>query len=312
MRRFQNILYVTRGTEDETDSLKQALSLARNNATQLHVLIVSPVLPKSLGEYEAAYKASLADHVRASITNTQAALKMIPEEVPVRLEVECADTLAVHIVRRVLRNAHDLLIKQAEATQPRMGFRALDMQLLRQCPCPVWLCRPVTRPRSEIRVAVAVDPQSTEPAGWDLALQLLRLSRSLADTCSGELSIVSCWDYELENYLRHSAWGRVPEETIDSGVITAEREHRAALQALIDESGIAGQVRVHHVRGRAGEAIPQFVEDSSIDILVMGTVARTGIPGFVIGNTAENALRELQGSLLALKPNGFVSQVRAY
>jgi nucleotide-binding universal stress UspA family protein len=312
MRRFQNILYVTRGTEDETDSLKQALSLARNNATQLHVLIVSPVLPKSLGEYEAAYKASLADHVRASITNTQAALKMIPEEVPVRLEVECADTLAVHIVRRVLRNAHDLLIKQAEATQPRMGFRALDMQLLRQCPCPVWLCRPVTRPRSEIRVAVAVDPQSTEPAGWDLALQLLRLSRSLADTCSGELSIVSYWDYELENYLRHSAWGRVPEETIDSGVITAEREHRAALQALIDESGIAGQVRVHHVRGRAGEAIPQFVEDSSIDILVMGTVARTGIPGFVIGNTAENALRELQGSLLALKPNGFVSQVRAY
>lgn len=192
MRRFQNILYVTRGTEDEGDSLKQALSLARNNATQLHVLIVAPVLPKSLGEYEASYKASLADFVRASITNTQAALKMRPDEVPVRLEVHCADTPAIHIVRRVLRDAHDVLIKQAEATQPRMGFRALDMQLLRQCPCPLWLCRPVTRPGNEICVAVAVDPQSTEPAGWDLALQLLRLSRSLADTCSGEISILQC------------------------------------------------------------------------------------------------------------------------
>lgn len=46
MRRFQNILYITRGTEDETASLKQALSLARNNATQLHTLVISPMLPK--------------------------------------------------------------------------------------------------------------------------------------------------------------------------------------------------------------------------------------------------------------------------
>jgi universal stress protein E len=36
------------------------------------------------------------------------------------------------------------------------------------------------------------------------------------------------------------------------------------------------------------------------------------IAGFVIGNTAENVLRELRCSLLALKPNGFVSPVRAY
>lgn len=44
----------------------------------------------------------------------------------------------------------------------------------------------------------------------------------------------------------------------------------------------------------------------------MGTVARTGIPGFIIGNTAENTLREIRCSLLALKPNGFVSPVKAY
>lgn len=41
-------------------------------------------------------------------------------------------------------------------------------------------------------------------------------------------------------------------------------------------------------------------------------VGRTGIPGFVIGNTAEDTLREIRCSLLALKPNGFVSPVKAY
>jgi universal stress protein E len=58
--------------------------------------------------------------------------------------------------------------------------------------------------------------------------------------------------------------------------------------------------------------IPSLVEDNEMDILVMGTVARTGIPGFVIGNTAENVLEALKCSVLAMKPNGFVSSVKAY
>ena len=58
--------------------------------------------------------------------------------------------------------------------------------------------------------------------------------------------------------------------------------------------------------------IPKHLEDNKIDILVMGTVARTGIQSFVIGNTAENVLQKVTCSLLALKPNGFVSPVKAY
>jgi len=49
-----------------------------------------------------------------------------------------------------------------------------------------------------------------------------------------------------------------------------------------------------------------------IDVLVMGTLGRTGISGFIIGNTAENVVQKLECSLLALKPGGFVSPVKAY
>lgn len=311
MLHFQRILYVSRGTADETDALKQALSLARNDAASLHAVVVSPMLPKVLREYESNYDTSLAERIRVSIADARATLKMSPEEVHVSVEVEPSDTPAIHIVRRVLRNAHDLVIKEAEPTQPHAGFRALDMQLLRQCPCPLWLCRPISRSRTDIRVAVAVDPQSMEPSGADLALQLLRLSRSLADSFSGELTVVSCWDFEFEEYLRHQPWVSISEEAIDKSLSMAEREHRIALDALIAESGIAGGMHVRHARGRPDRTIPRLVHELGIDILVMGTVARTGIPGFVIGNTAENTLRELRCSLLALKPKGFVSQVRA-
>jgi len=46
------------------------------------------------------------------------------------------------------------------------------------------------------------------------------------------------------------------------------------------------------------------------DLVVMGTVARTGIAGWLIGNTAEAILEQLQCSVLAVKPHGFVSPVK--
>jgi nucleotide-binding universal stress UspA family protein len=41
----------------------------------------------------------------------------------------------------------------------------------------------------------------------------------------------------------------------------------------------------------------------------MGTVARTGIPGLIIGNTAEAILDQITCSVLAAKPPGFVTPV---
>jgi nucleotide-binding universal stress UspA family protein len=41
----------------------------------------------------------------------------------------------------------------------------------------------------------------------------------------------------------------------------------------------------------------------------MGTVCRTGIPGLIIGNTAERVLDVVDCSVLTVKPEGFVSPV---
>jgi universal stress protein E len=315
MRRLQSILYVTPGTTDANDAggaLEHALRLARSNEATLHAVVISPALPRHFTGYTAAYESSLMEHLEASMEKAMAALGLSRDDVRVTMGVELGDTPAVRIVRRVLRNAHDFLVKQAESVDRRAGFRALDMQLLRLCPCPVWLGRPISRPANEIRVAAAVDPQSAEPAGRDLALHLLRLARSLADTYGGELSIVSCWDFAFEDHLRHSPWVKTAEDSIKASVMAAERDHRAALDKLIQEAGITGSGHTHHPRGRPDRAIPRLVADLKVDILVMGTVGRTGLPGFVIGNTAENVLQEIQCSLLALKPNGFASPVRAY
>jgi len=42
----------------------------------------------------------------------------------------------------------------------------------------------------------------------------------------------------------------------------------------------------------------------------MGTVCRTGVAGFFIGNTAEMVVQEIDCSVLAIKPDGFVTPVK--
>ncbi len=38
------------------------------------------------------------------------------------------------------------------------------------------------------------------------------------------------------------------------------------------------------------------------DLVIMGTVCRTGVAGFFIGNTAENVLQQVDCSVLTVKP----------
>lgn len=313
MRHYHNPLYVSHGTADETEGLKQALSLARNNAAPLGVLIVCPEFPEEFPDYRKKYEESLIAQAEASIRSTRHAIRLEEDAVDISIELLSDKVPSIKIIRYVLQHGHDLLIKEAE---PRdgggSGFKAIDMELLRKCPCAIWLCRPIEHSREHIQVAVAIDPESAEQAADDLSKRMMELSRSLADSCSGELHVVSCWDYEFESFLRGSVWVKVSDAQIVEVVRDTQREHRAALEKLIASSGISGNYRVHHLHGRAEECIPSFVRDRKIDILVMGTVARTGIPGFVIGNTAENILQKLSCSLMALKPPGFVSPVKAY
>jgi nucleotide-binding universal stress UspA family protein len=312
MQRFNNILFVSHGVTDETEALKQALSLARNNKAELKAVIVCPDFPKEMTDYKGKYESSLIEQLQASIRKTREAVKVSEADVPVQIEVESGDTPAIRIIRHVIKGSHDLIIKEAEPKVSGKGFMAMDMELLRKSPCPVWLTRPISRHRNEMKVAVAIDPESMAPEGHDLSLRLLELSRSLADTCNGELNIISCWDYPYENTLRNNVWIKVTKEELRGLVHEAERSHRAALDGMIQESKIGGALKVHHVRGRPDLIIPDFLQKEKYDILVMGTVARTGIYSFVIGNTAENILQKLECSLLALKPNGFVSPVKAY
>lgn len=302
MSSFSKILFVSHVSDNDADALRQALALSAAYGATMQILIVHPNLPDSLKDHLGAYEAALIDKMKQSVI---AAGSTPPAEGDIIIEGGSAP--AIRVIQRVLRDGFDLVIKAAEPHDGGKGFKAFDMELLRKCPCPVWLCR-----KPGFKMAVAIDPNSDEPAGRDLAIKLLNMARTLAKNTPGAaLEIFSCWDFEQEQYLRGNAWIKVSDAELESYVRNAEVQHGSALQALIAETGDDG-TPVRLVRGAPEGAIPGFIDGNNIDLLIMGTVARTGIPGFIIGNTAENVLQKVGCSLLAFKPNGFVSPVKAY
>lgn len=309
MQRFKRILFVGRGTHADSYGLIQALSVAREYGASVTAVHVSPELPDQLRPYKDALLRSLDEELSASIDRARAEICLRPEEVRVERVIECANTPVMHLIQRVLREGYDLLIKEADQGVERNGFRAFDMQLLRKCPCPVWLCRPISRSRSEIRVGVAIDPVNHERADLELTLEILRLGRSIADTCSRSLAVISCWEFEYEDFLFESPWSSIPQEEVRAAVDVARRQHLRELQRVLDQSSIGDSYEVHHMRGNPADSVPLQVEQLDLDILVMGTVGRTGIPGFFIGNTAENIVQKIRCTLVAMKPPGFVSPV---
>ena len=313
MRTFNSILYVTDGIFDETAGLKQALQLAESSRSTLDVLLVYSVLPKSQRAYADTYSKYLEEQLSLALEKTRETLNLDDGKVPLRImQEEVTIPPAIQAIRHVLNVGYDLVIKEAEPGESGRGFRSMDMTLLRKCPGPVWLVRPLVHQQEGIKVAVAVDAESRDLSEKALSLRLLELSRSMAARFNGSLSILSCWDYEYEQFLRYKAWANISEEEHEKNIKEADSDHQTLLNALIEESGIGSNHKVFRIRGRPDILIPEFVEREHVDILVMGTLARTGILGFLIGNTAENILNIIKCSLLALKPAGFVSPVKAF
>ncbi|CEG57111.1 universal stress protein [Legionella fallonii] len=310
MKQFDKILFVSNGISDEIEALQHALRLASNNKTTLDILITCPPFNHGLEGYQSSYETFLTEKMHQSIETAKTILKQ-KHEVVVQIDVEWGSTPDIRIIQQVLRHSYDLVIKAAENTEETKGFKALDMSLLRKCPCALYLHRPFVSTKP-IHIAVAIDPKDNEDGRHDLALRLLQLSHELALHYHGDLSIISCWDFPLEKFLRQSVFVDIPKNELDDLVMQESNAHYALLHGLIHEANIKAEPQIYHQKGEATELIPFIINEQKIDILVMGTVARTGISGFIIGNTAENILQKINCSLVALKPQGYVSPVKAY
>jgi len=180
------------------------------------------------------------------------------------------------------------------------------MHLMRKCPCPVWVVkRAQTRPYA--RILAAVDPSTYDSERDSLNLLILQLASSVARKEAGELHIVHVWHSLGERYVHNRG---MTEEEVQEAKAQEKVQHKQRLDTLLNQVEVTDlKPHLHLIEGDPDEGIPELVVAQGIDLLVMGTACRTGIAGFLIGNTAEEILNQVDCSVLTLKPEGFVTPV---
>jgi len=215
----------------------------------------------------------------------------------------------IEVIRRVLRDGHDLVIKTERGSTTAPLLLSADMHLLRKCPCPVWVLNSRLEARSR-RILAAVDPDPNDPVRDKLNHTIMQLATSLAEQDDARIDVMTVWSLPEESTLRHSGFAKVPEAEIRALLAQQEKESAARLAALTDDyASFRSRMRILHLKGFATDLLPDMADREEIDTLVMGTVARTGISGLFIGNTAESVLNRVKCSVLTVKPEGFVSPV---
>ncbi|MFC6670538.1 universal stress protein [Marinobacterium aestuariivivens] len=255
---FKRILFVSEGRDGDLEAMKQALVLAGANASSLDILVVHSGVPDASSTYLPAFEAFLAQQAETCLQQAQATGAPAPSG-PVSVRVEGGHAPDVRIVQEVLRNGHDLVIKAAASGTDGRGFQALDMGLLRKCPVPLWLHRPRGGTESgSFQVAVAIDPRESKEGL--LARHLLQLADGIADLLGARLSVLSCWDYALEGYLRNHVFASGSDDGQLQQAVTEERcRHRAELAKLIRLADLNTRPSIHHPRGRPINSFPTML-----------------------------------------------------
>lgn len=224
------------------------------------------------------------------------------------------------VIRAVQNDDFDLLAKLPTPTRGlrQQLFGGTDMRLMRACPCPVLVGRlkPEGYTGSAV-VAVHYDEGDETKTSLNLAI-LDSVALVLGDEFRmlDKVYIVHAWSLYGESLLA-SGRGKIPPERLEKAKREEEARRRQWLEDLVggfrrtlDEATAASfHPQLSLLNGDPAEVIPQTVKELDADVLAMGTVARSGLGGMLIGNTAEAILNRVECSVVTLKPEGFVSPV---
>ncbi|MFB1488810.1 MULTISPECIES: universal stress protein [unclassified Thiocapsa] len=321
MERFKKILFVVDAEKACLPALERAVALAANNEADLAVVAVIPRLHTGIHLFGDG--ATSDDLQAAAEAQQRLRLSSLIEPYGRRLRIRTdvlIGTPYLEIIREVLSEGHDLVIRPPDGAAWSGRLIGTDeMNLLRKCPCPVWLIK-CGGSRSFRRILAAVDVGDSNRPGEEtrhaMNCRIIEVASALARSERAELHVVYAWDAVGEAIMRGTTVN-TPEKYVASYLRQVKERGAANLEALLGEvTEVAGpftpddpKLKTHLVRGSARKEIPALAKQLEIDLVVMGTVGRTGIPGLLMGNTAETILQQVDCSVLAVKPPGFVTPV---
>lgn len=184
----------------------------------------------------------------------------------------------------------DLIIKTSSHETGRLRTPD-DWNLLRHAKSPVLLTQTTAWSTQPIIVA-AVDIY--DPEHDDLNVRILKCAEQLTEQLNGELHLVSIfpalsiWQDEITSIQSYTQLRQDIEQEIFEELTAFTRREKVH------------NYKAHAVEGIAPDAMRNLIALLDADLMVLGTKARTGVTGVLLGNTAEKLLHEVACDILTV------------
>ncbi len=310
--RFSNILLVHDARRPgQAVALRCAAALARTEGAKLTISEVVDSIVTEVPRYSTNGTVRLStDAVRASKIRRMKELAASNGAGDLDFSV----TLLVgkphlEITRAVRENRHDLVVKAFAGRHALRFFSGVqeDRELIRSCPCPVWLVNVAEQDNNKC-ILVALDMPAEGGLDSGLNQRIVEVSTSMALAESRSLHFFHAWHLPGVGHIRAQC---NPAADLEADRILAREaaNRKTWLQDTVAmlRSGTRQSAtekikpEVHVVNGDAKKVIPDLAEKLGVGLIVMGAAARTGLSGFARRNTVETILSRSDFSLLVVR-----------
>lgn len=285
--------------------LAHVMDFCERAEAELTILNVFEPPNKSAVDYFRTQKQDLKQYILSTHESALAKILKKADIKPdaVRQEVRWGKDF-IETVKLVQAESFDLVICATQEAGRTPDSTA--MHLLRKCPCPVWMHRGHLW-RGAVRILAAVNASDAAEGSDALDRKILDYALWLNTILHGNLHVLHCWKGYLESMINSPRFSDAEK----AKYIDYERtQSEAQFARIMDPITLPLSAKKVMLYGDPAEIIPNYAEEKKMDIVVMGSVARSGIPGLLVGNKAERIVGALDCSVLAIKPDGFESPVR--
>ncbi len=308
---YQNILVVIDPTTEEQKALKRAIDFAsRLNATRSDV---SVKITAFFSIFDFSYEMttilsrSERDAMRAMVIKEKEQwlndiIKQLSPEVEVTSSVVWHNRPFEAVINQVIEHNFDLVIKGTHQhdTFKSVVFTPTDWHLLRKCPSPVLLVKEHEWPKNG-NILAAVNVGSNEAEHLSLNDKITKKATQLAQLIEANVHLVNSYPGTPVNIAIE-----IPEFDANDYNAAMRTHHQQAMNEHAIKFDIS-QSNTHIAEGLPETVIEQVAQELDAELVILGTVGRTGISAALIGNTAEHVIDQLNCDVLALKPEGYLS-----
>lgn len=303
METIKRIIAVIDPTKDDQNALARSIDLAKKSGASITAFMTvydfsyEMTTMLSGDEREAMRKAVLKDRelwLKDLVSPYQ--------NININTQVIWHNRPYEAIINTVINDKYDLVIKgtHQHGALKAVIFTPTDWHLVRKCPTPVLFVKDMAWP-AHGNILAAVNAVSENDQHLSLNKRIITDAQFLCELANAKLNLVNAYPATPVNIAIE-----IPEFNPGLYNESVKKHHIESTNELANEFNLTPD-QCFIEEGLPEDVIPDVAKRLNSELVVIGTVGRTGLSAALVGNTAEHVIDSLDCDVLALKPDGYVS-----